>query len=444
MSLFNLSLPAGAGHRFPYLVGLLAFSSISAAAEFTVTTELDTVDINPGNGVCQDFIPGRCSLRAAIMEANALDGLDVIVFDEPLHVTLTIAGANEAFSETGDLDVRDDLAIIALSPTPPVIDANGIDRALQVFSFVDFFRLDGITITNGATDGFGGGLDSAAEMLEVVNSRFVLNRAERGGGINVLPATGQAMIRESEFTQNVLRDPDANDFSSGSAMYLAGNTEVERSTIYSNFGLAESILPTIRRPAIFANSTNNVTPITVNIRNSTIWENSAGVHGERLFLGLRNVNITENGQGLTFVRLPESAPDADSTQLRVRNSFIGDNDSGSNCDFNGGIDVVNINNYNATSGTGCGMSGGSTNLLNVNPGFATELSDNGGRTLTLMMSANSPLVDAGHPAEGALGCEENDQRGVDRPLDGDGNGDSRCDIGPLEITPEFFFMDGFE
>ena len=444
MPLSTLSKSARTGFLAPFLIGLLSAGSDSLAAEFTVNTELDLIDLVPGDGVCEDFIENRCSLRGAVMEANALDGLDVIVFDDPLHITLTRTGTNESFAETGDLDVRDDLAIIALSETPPVIDANGIDRALQIFSFVDFFRLDGITITNGATDGFGGGLDSAAEMLEVVNSRFVLNRAERGGGINVSPSTGQAQIRESEFTQNVIVDPDASEFSTGSAMYLAGSTEVERSTIYSNFGLAESILPTIRRPAVYANSTNNVTPITVNIRNSTIWENSAGVQGERLFLGLRNVNITENGHGLTFVQLPESAPDSDSTQLRVRNSFVGDNDGGSNCDFNGGIDVVSINNYNATSGTGCGMSGGSTNLLNVDPGFATELADNGGRTLTLMMSASSPLVDAGHPAETALGCEEDDQRGVDRPLDGDGNGDSRCDIGPLEITPEFFFMDGFE
>ncbi|WP_051871201.1 CSLREA domain-containing protein [Chloroflexus sp. MS-G] len=43
------------------------------AATFTVNTTNDTADANPGDGVCADSA-GRCSLRAAVMEANALGG----------------------------------------------------------------------------------------------------------------------------------------------------------------------------------------------------------------------------------------------------------------------------------------------------------------------------------------------------------------------------------
>ncbi|MGC8856466.1 MAG: CSLREA domain-containing protein [Anaerolineae bacterium] len=47
------------------------------AASFTVNTTADTVDANPGNGSCAGS-SGNCSLRAAIMETNALAGADTI------------------------------------------------------------------------------------------------------------------------------------------------------------------------------------------------------------------------------------------------------------------------------------------------------------------------------------------------------------------------------
>lgn len=46
-------------------------SAQGAEVTFTVDTDLDTVDANPGDGVCADSA-GRCSLRASVMEANAL------------------------------------------------------------------------------------------------------------------------------------------------------------------------------------------------------------------------------------------------------------------------------------------------------------------------------------------------------------------------------------
>ena len=43
------------------------------AATFTVNTTDDTADASAGDGVCADST-GKCSLRAAVMEANALGG----------------------------------------------------------------------------------------------------------------------------------------------------------------------------------------------------------------------------------------------------------------------------------------------------------------------------------------------------------------------------------
>src|SRR4051794_36970911 len=65
----------------------LAYAPVTHAATFTVDSQTDAiggvtavVDDNPGDGICATApLPGegvRCTLRAAIMEANALPGPD--------------------------------------------------------------------------------------------------------------------------------------------------------------------------------------------------------------------------------------------------------------------------------------------------------------------------------------------------------------------------------
>jgi hypothetical protein len=60
--------------------------------------------------------------------------------------------------------------------------------------------------------------------------------------------------------------------------------------------------------------------------------------------------------------------------------------------------------------------------------------------------AGSVLRDSGHPDISALGCLATDQRGTPRPVDGDGNGIARCDIGAIEAATATneLFRDGFE
>ena len=41
-------------------------------------------------------------------------------------------------------------------------------------------------------------------------------------------------------------------------------------------------------------------------------------------------------------------------------------------------------------------------------------------------------------------CTATDQRGLPRPVDGDGNGDATCDIGAVEIQRDLIFGDGFD
>ena len=80
------------------------------AVTFTVNSTVDAVDAVPGDESCA-MVGGECSLRAAIQEANALVGPDIIKLKTGLHM-LTIVGASENDCATGDLDITEDLTII--------------------------------------------------------------------------------------------------------------------------------------------------------------------------------------------------------------------------------------------------------------------------------------------------------------------------------------------
>ena len=56
---------------------VLALAVPAQAAVFTVDSTVDSVDSNPGDGICADGT-GACTLRAAVMETNALAGEDRI------------------------------------------------------------------------------------------------------------------------------------------------------------------------------------------------------------------------------------------------------------------------------------------------------------------------------------------------------------------------------
>src|SRR5262245_24718897 len=89
-------------------LALEALEDRSVPATFIVNTTLDTVDISPGDGLARDSA-GNTSLRAAIMEANALAGADAIALQPGATYSLTLIGPDEDAAATGDLDITDSL-----------------------------------------------------------------------------------------------------------------------------------------------------------------------------------------------------------------------------------------------------------------------------------------------------------------------------------------------
>ncbi len=66
--------------------GAVALATPLPRATFTVDSNADTGDANPGDGTCDDGT-GHCTLRAAIEEANAHSGADAIVFSSDFSIS---------------------------------------------------------------------------------------------------------------------------------------------------------------------------------------------------------------------------------------------------------------------------------------------------------------------------------------------------------------------
>jgi CSLREA domain-containing protein len=176
--------------------------SAAPAASFTVNTTADTDDANPGNTVCADS-SGKCSLRAAITEANALVGADTITLPAGTY-TLTIGGTGENANATGDLDITGDLTINGSGPTNTTIDGGATDRVLHVHGGVTA-ELSGVTITNGrapdapdGSDGSDGGGIANGGTLAFYNTTVASNTTGKGGGCSAMAETAAASPTQAQ------------------------------------------------------------------------------------------------------------------------------------------------------------------------------------------------------------------------------------------------------
>ncbi len=114
----------------------------AAAGTFTVTTNADTT-------IC---VPGNCSLRGAVLAANAAGDADTIVIP-PGTFTLSLGAADEASGQpdasVGDLDLLTPITLTGAGREQTLIDGGGRFRVLNVFG-AGPTTVRGVTLQHGS------------------------------------------------------------------------------------------------------------------------------------------------------------------------------------------------------------------------------------------------------------------------------------------------------
>jgi hypothetical protein len=413
-----------------------------APEPFVLTSGADGEDVDPGDGACASA-SGACTLRAAVMEANARPGPDRI-----LAPAGTYSVHHENIGGLGEISIVDDLEILgstagrvlltSLSPfiyepfisvsarvllsdlaigecsaanSSPLIENQGGDLTLDRVEVVDFF-----TSQVGAIWSSGGSL--------VIRDSFI--GGNQSEGATLLVSAGTARIENTKIDDNHSYDPVIRS--------PGGTLVIDRATITRNgCGLDSCVLSageevTIR-DSLIALNVGGLTMSRGRIENTTISGNQGRFSDEVLIRGTAEVSVRNS----TIVR-NEAANGLALSGVFVANSIVAENTALADCS------EVSSGGHNLFS-TGCASSSlHPTDLLGSEsvplvPKLA-PLRNYGGPTNSHALLIGSPALDAGDPSplgSSPTACLATDQRGTPRNGDGDGDGVGRCDIGAYEL-----------
>ena len=321
--------------------------------------------------------------------------------------------------------------------------------------------------TIDATEAGGGGIggverNGSAPSIAIRSSDVNSNEARgfsRSAGGGILSAGGSASIDRSTVSGNqIWRGFQQGGVGGGVANVEFGFMQIDDSTIDNNLATQD---PPLDREAPQPQGTGQQPPTF-----------GGGVFGDQGFTFLLNSTITRNeadrGGGAFFFAFGGKGPTfgADFEHVTVARNEALVAGGGLDASLDGGVvdvdssivglntpedcgsDAITSDDWNVVSDDSCDFTQ-AHDLLNRNPRLGS-LADNGGPTRTLLPEDDSPAVDHVGPSDPKSnnGCPPpgQDQRGVDRPKDGDGNGSERCDAGSVEIKEKKNepFCEGFK
>ncbi|GEM_PF-1839124 len=460
-------------HKLFLLFGILAGAGLlgitlpthaaSQAKTFNVNYILDEPDSFAGDGKCESAPSAKCTLRAAIQEANASPGADTIVLPANNQFDLTRIGEDDS-ALNGDLDISDDVTIVGGSRTTTIIDGKKKDRVFDIVSTGRTVVISDLTIQNGKHSFEGGGIAMNNDTLilartlmknnfagtyggallpsgtvNIIDSEFAYNAAPYGGVIN---SNANLTILHSYFHNNAAAN-EQGGLGHGGALYLSGSPVriVDSTFLYNDASSGGAIY--------------NRAPL--DIVNSTIGENHAlgdggGIYNLEHTANLFNVTIAYNvadddqnnvGDGGGIFITPDST-------VTMRNSLLGSNADHStpgqypnshphNC--KGAITTYGYNlisNNYGCSGPAHNQNGDKVGnaLFQIDPHIDSSASSYGTTVRVYALKSDSQAVDTANPN----GCVDpdgktltTDQRGYVRPWNGGVNG-VRCDMGAFEYN----------
>jgi CSLREA domain-containing protein len=448
---------------------------VAGATTFTVNTTADGVDANPGDGLCLTA-SSQCSLRAAIQEANASAGADVITLPASTY-TLdigNIGSQGEEAAAQGDLDITSEIVINGAGADTTIVDGMKKDRVFHIHRG-GVATINALTIRNGYAnvDGLGGGLSNRGGVVTLNDCNVYRNFGSGfGGGLDNNSFSGEGDTNNAMGTMTINRCTISNNIVMGNGGGVSNNDGIliiNDSTIRDNKGgqFADSVqgggiynssslqLPgsvparlEVNRSLITGHSVMNdgggIYHLIGNmtISNSTISGNEAKRNGGGIFIAntltalstnrIVHTTITNNsaykndtsvpsigfGGGGLFNGNPSNKSGKVKTYLE--NSLIAGNGYGGNC-YNIG-ELVKQGNFIVDSSCNNSDEVSVAVVYSAAQIGLGDLADNGGPTLTHALLPTSLAIGA---ASNAL-CKSVDQRSFPRPVSG-------CDAGAFEV-----------
>jgi hypothetical protein len=425
---------------------------------FDVNDTGDDIDANVLDGKCETPLPAKkCTLRAAVMQANRMPNAGSIIKLPAGTYKLTIPAPIMDGEENGDLDL---IVPAGYSPGPTnivgdgadvtTIDAQGGSRILKI----DFNRtayISGVALINGnvaddgggiynagslhlthslimhnIADGYGGGISNQNGTVDVDFSIFSINSARGGGGI--FTTGGAVNVVHSTLDSNSTSD-------SGGAIELEDATvKLDRSTVSRNIATYGGGLET---------GTGGILVVT----SSTISQNKASTNGGGIYSYNGSVRVYNS-----TIAYNQADSDSDGTgdgagvmnasaTFSLHNSILAGNLRVFDNTYSDCIGVFGFHGGTGLEGAlffyTCVPTQDSTGSLYI-VDSASELGilkNNGGPTETIALLPHSGLIGTGPTEE----CKDDaghyltsDQRGNPRPPAG-----TACDIGAFEYNELF-------
>jgi len=326
-----------------------------------------------------------------------------------------------------------------------------------------------------------GGLSASMSVgatVTVRDSVFIGNTASGGqsaAGGAIYAGNGHLVIERSLFRNNASFDSSGTNSLGGAVYSLNNAVSIQSSSFLDNVAeIDENATVAVSAVAIGGALTLVGTSDGTRIENSTFSGNSAigpdfaqgGAIGMFDFAGasgyidLSHVTIAGNlVDGSTQIGGGLFLFDDPGIRFRSANTLIAGNltASGSDSDCRGALESIghtivgNPAGCTITEGPGDQIGDGTSGGTVIAPLLGPP-ADNGAPVLvdglpiampTRMPLPTSPAVDRASPSvgESPADCRPSDQRGVGRPIDGDGDGEARCDIGAIEAPPATFRLE---
>jgi CSLREA domain-containing protein len=361
---------------------------LQCPTSLTVDDLGDTPDANPGNRLCADA-SGKCTLRAAIEEANAGTTCSPLTINFSVTGTITLGSALPALAH-------------------PNLSLNGPGADLLTVSGANTYRV--FNISNG---------DVTLDGLTIAQGKVTGTNAQGGGIFNT--SSGTVTIRNCAIANHTALATTGG--ASGGGIYHKGGTlNVSGSTLSGNTAASTGVSATSTGGGMFISEQSTGS---VNLTNCTIVNNSCSANGSSSnlaaggglynshLLNLTNCTISGNSVSGVSTSTRGGGLTANAGTTTLGNTIVANNTSSNATQF-GGPDIggnITSTGYNLIENTALVFIAGTTtgNQLGVDPLLA-PLGNYGGPTQTFALLPGSPVIDGGTSS----GAPSTDQRGLSR------------------------------